>query len=301
MAYYNLKENMMNKTKFAIGTLVAALSMSANASFMTATADGGFAVKDVGEWVELDGETASTGTMIDLDGDGANDANVHAGVRWGGEGRYSSLILEDFAPDIEFLDTNYMLSALTHNNFSISTKFDFLTYANILGHISFDSLDGSVGGISNGFSSSTIIDDFEANAVSQFAINFTETFNNPYGYCETVDEDGLAGGANHVYTTDCDDYFDYSIDNPDPLPDTLPFAVPFYIDGVNYALTIFASMDADGSSLLPAPRFWTEEEKSTTIYTFARLAKVPEPSMIALFGLGAFALGMARRRKNLVK
>jgi hypothetical protein len=292
----------MNKTKFAIGTLVAALSMSANATFMTATADGGFVVKDAGEWVELDGVTASTGTVIDLNGDGIDilDPTVHAGVRWGGAGKYSSLILEDFAPDIDALDTNYALSALTHNNFSISADFDWLTYASIMGHISFSSAFS--GGIAAGFGNSFVVDDFEADAVSQFNINFKETYNMAStDDCSAVDEDGVAGGDSHVFVTGCDDYFDYSIDNPDPLPDSMPFAVPFYIDGAHYALTIFASLDADGSTLLPQGRFWTEENKSTTIYTFARLTEVPEPSMIALFGLGAFALGVARRRKNLVK
>lgn len=291
----------MNKTKLAIGTLVAALSMSANASFMTATADGGFVAKDTGEWVKLDGTTPDAGTVIDLNGAAAGgEATVYQGVRWGGNGAYSSLILEDFAPSIDALETNYMLSALTHNNFRISADFDWLTYANILGHISFSSANS--GGIAAGFGNSFVVDDFEADAVSTFEIDFTETFNRTdKADCSAVDEDGVAGGDTHTFITGCDDYFDYSIDNPDPLPDVLPFAVPFYIDGSHYALTIFSSLDADGSTLLPQGRFWTEEEKSTTIYTFARLTEVPEPSMIALFGLGALALGVTRRRKNLVK
>ena len=84
----------MNMTKLAIGTLVASLSMNASASFMTATADGGFVVKDAGEWVQLDGTTPDAGTVIDINGAApGGEATVYEGVRWGGSGKYSSLIL----------------------------------------------------------------------------------------------------------------------------------------------------------------------------------------------------------------
>lgn len=295
----------MNKTKLAIGALVAALSMNATASFLTATADGGFveAQTDSLGWVGTtgtDAEWIGAGNPIDVNGDAIADATVYEGVRWGGNSAYSSLVLEDFAPSIDALDVNYKLSALTHNNFKISASYDWLTYASILGHISFSSTNS--GGIAAGFGNSTVVDDFTADAVSVFNVDFKETFNrtNPDD-CSAVDEDGMPGGDNHVFVTGCDDYFDYSINNPDPLPDSMPFAVPFYIDGAHYALTIFASLDSDGSTLLPQGRFWTEEQKSTTIYTFARLTEVPEPSMIALFGLGVFALGASRRRKNIAK
>lgn len=277
---------MKNLTAIAIASVI---SFGANATFMTATSDGGFVLKDAGEFTNLDGTVHA---------DQTNDGTVkHEGVRWGGDGAFSSLILEDFAPDIDALDTNYMLSALTHNNFRISASFAWLTNADILGMIGFSSTN--TGGIAAGFGSSTVADAFTANASSEFDIGFTETFNHAdVGDCAPVDEDGVAGGATHTFTTGCDDYFDFSIDNPDPLPDTLPFAIPFYIDGKHYALTIFSSFDADGSTILPPTRIWTEEETSTTLYTFARLTEIPEPSTIALFGLGLLGLSFTKRRSN---
>ena len=277
---------MKNMTAIA---LVSAMSFGANATFMTATSNGGFVFKDAGEYINGDGT---------VDADQTNDGTVkHDGIRWGGDGAYSSLVLEDFAPDIDALDTNYMLSALTHNNFRISDTFPWLTSADILGMIAFTSTN--TGGIAAGFGSSTVTDAFTANAMSDFDIGFTETPNtsNVAG-CAPVDEDGVAGGATHTFITNCDDYFDYSIDNPAPLPDTLPFAIPFYIDGKHYALTIFSSFDVDGSTILPPGRVWTEEEKSTTLYTFARLSEIPEPSTLAIFALGLLGLSFSGNRKR---
>ena len=277
---------MKNMTAIA---LASALSFGANATFMTATSNGGFVLKDAGEFTNLDGTVHA---------DQTNDGTVkHAGVRWGGDGAYSSLILEDFAPDIDALDTNYMLSALTHNNFRISAAFPWLTHADILGMIAFSSTN--TGGIAAAFGSSTVADAFTANAMSDFDIGFTETFNRTdVDDCDAVDEDGVAGGDTHTFVTGCDDYFDYSIDNPAPLPDTLPFAIPFYIDGGHYALTIFSSFDSDGSTVLPPGRVWTEEETATTVYTFARLSEIPEPSTLAIFALGLIGLSFSRKKTS---
>jgi len=275
-----------NLTALAIAS---AFSFGANATYMTATSTGGFVYKDAGEFTNLDGSAHA---------DQTNDGTViHDGVRWGGNGSYSSLILEGFSVDIDALDTNYMISALTHNNFRISADFEWLTEADIAGSIDFSSSNS--GGIAAGFGNSFVVDDFTSTATSDFDIGFTETFNRTDPTkCSAVDEDGIAGGDSHNFVTGCDDYFDYSIDNPDPLPDVMPFAVPFYIDGKHYALTIFTSFDADGSTVIGQDRVWTEEETSTTVYTFARLTEVPEPSMIALFGLGLLGLGFSKRKAN---
>ncbi|WDE02793.1 PEP-CTERM sorting domain-containing protein [Thalassomonas viridans] len=266
--------------------LASSLSFGANATFMTIEADGGFVMKDAGEYTLLDGSADPDQT----------DGVKHAGVRWGGDGAFSSLILENFTPDIDALDTAYMLSKLTHNNFVISAEFIWLTTAEILGDLSFTSTN--TGGIASAIGSSIVTDAFTADATSDFNIGFKETFNQAVvGDCSPEDEDGVAGGPSHVFTSACDDYFDYSVDNTAPLPDTLPFTIPFYIDGVSYALEIYISFDADGSTMLPPGRIWTEEELSTDLYTFARLHAIPEPSTLAIFALTLMGLVFSQRRK----
>ena len=42
---------------------------------------------------------------------------------------------------------------------------------------------------------------------------------------------------------------------------------------------------------------WTDEKDYSYAKIYASLAKVPEPSVIALFGIGLLGLGFATRRK----
>ncbi|WP_281557462.1 PEP-CTERM sorting domain-containing protein [Thalassomonas sp. RHCl1] len=280
-----MKNIALMKNLIAI-ILASTLSFGANATFMTIEADGGFVMKDAGEYTLLDGSADPDQT----------DGVKHAGVRWGGDGAFSSLILENFMPDIDLLDTPYMISKLTHNNFVISAEFlPWLTEAEILGDLMFTSTN--TGGIATAFGSSIIADAFTADASSEFGIGFKETFNQSLpANCSAEDEDGVPGGPSHVFLSACDDYFDYTVDNTAPLPDTLPFSIPFYIDGTSYALEIYISFDADGSTMLPPGRIWTEEELSTDLYTFVRLTAIPEPSTLAIFGLSLLGLVFSKRR-----
>ena len=283
--------------KITLAVLAGVLSANASASFMTITAGGGF-----NEYTEDLAQGQASTEYVSMMADGTlvadadqSDANVHQGLRWGGNDAYSSLILENFAPDIDALDTAYAISALTHNNFEISAQFAWGTLASIAGSLDFSS--ALSGGIAAGFGSSTVVDDFTSGVTGEFNIDFTETDNMAtIDDCAAVDEDVNTSSGDHVFTSACDDYFDFSVDNPEPLPDTLPFSVPFYIDGEHYALTVFFS--EDGVSPIDHDRLWTEEDKSSTFYTMVILSKVPEPHTLLLVGAGLFGLSFGQRKNK---
>ena len=283
--------------KITLGILAGVLSANASATYMSIAAGGGF-----NQYTEdLAQGSASTeyvsqmpdGTLVrDADQSGAT---VHEGLRWGGSGAYSSLVLENYAPDIDALDTAYAISSLTHNNFDISANYAWLMSASIAGTLDFTSTHA--GGISAGFGSAIVVDDFASGVTGEFNIDFKETYNTTsIDTCERVSDDVDASSGDHVFTSACDDYFDFSVNNPDPLPDTLPFSIPFYIDGEHFALTVFFS--EDGVSPIDHDRLWTEEEKSSTFYTMVSLSRVPEPETLLLLGMGLFGLGVRQRKEN---
>ncbi|WP_281556989.1 THxN family PEP-CTERM protein [Thalassomonas sp. RHCl1] len=284
--------------KITLGILAGVLSANANATYLSIAAEGGF-----NHYTEdLAQGTASTeyvsqmpdGTLV-RDADQSGGATVHDGLRWGGNGTYSSLVLENFAPDIDALDTAYAVSAITHNNFDISAQFAWLVTASIAGSLEFSSTHS--GGIAAGFGSTTVVDDFTSDVSTEFNIDFKETYNtSSTDTCERVSDDVDPSSGDHVYVSACDDYFDFSVDNPDPLPDSLPFSIPFYIDGEHFALTVFFS--EDGATPIDRDRLWTEEEKTSTFYTMVSLSRVPEPETLLLLGMGLLGLGCKRRNKT---
>jgi len=286
----NNKTGMMKKLSAAvIATFMAA---SANASFLTIEAAGGFTEGTLGN--------GASATLSD-----AISPGIYSTVSWGldaGNG-LSSLVLEDFTVNVDDVNVNYNVSTLTHNNFAINGGSSlWLASAQIFGLMNLTSdFDDGNSGISTAFGSSAIALSFNTAVASIFSIDFTETYNQMgvIGNCTAIDNDGDDGTVgDHVNETACDDYFDYSIENLGGLPNTLPFAIPMHIDGNHYAMTVFATIDEAGTQLLPQDRFWTPEGQSSSIYTWVRLSRVPEPLTLGIMGLGLIGIGAARRKRK---
>ncbi len=258
--------------KFSIGLAVATMSLAANASFLTIEGAGGFTTA-------LDGN--SNGIAI-------SDVGPVSSISWGvstGDGQSSLRLTDEAAQNIDLLNTNYLLSTLTHLNNDIDAQGGdqntWLSSAIINGSLELTNLPGAL----------TI--------PTQFDIEFDETRNvvGPLGYCNldaSVDNgESFAGDVNqHAHGTNCDDRFDYEVDGG-----SFPVVIPLTIAGLDYYLTIFAATDLAGTNPITANRFWTPENADTNVYTFARLARVPEPASIAILGLGLLGLASSRKRK----
>jgi hypothetical protein len=66
------------------------------------------------------------------------------------------------------------------------------------------------------------------------------------------------------------------------------------IGGMVYEMTIKGFTRSDGYT----NTIWTDEKDKSYAKLYASLSKVPEPSIIALFGIGLLGLGFATRRKT---
>ncbi len=295
--------------KLTACVIASAFTVGAHASFIDVAGLGGFNSAFLDSGAEVFAESAAT-ILADPDIATLYDPlpipGLYQGVRWGndaGNGQ-SSLYLTDYSTSIDALDTNYLVSTLTHNNVGLASPSSlWLSSASILGLLGLSNADG---GIVQGFSSSTIVPGgaFDTMLPTLFDISFEETSNkNNIANCKVQDEDGigeLEGFAiavedRHVNVTACDDYFDYTLNDGNL---SFPFAVPLYISGINYKLNIFATVDAEGLTPIGQNRFWTTEDGETSVYTWVNLQKVPEPASIAILGLTLLGFAAARKRKS---
>ena len=76
---------------------------------------------------------------------------------------------------------------------------------------------------------------------------------------------------------------------------TLASSDTITIGGMVYEMTITGFIPKKN---IYTNTIWTDEGKKNYAKIYASLAKVPEPSIIALFGFGLLALGFATRRKT---
>ncbi|MDE1463020.1 PEP-CTERM sorting domain-containing protein [Spartinivicinus poritis] len=244
---------------------------------------------------------------IDTDGapivpvPGGNATETTSFISWGDTNMSNLLLTSQNSVDINAAGTPALLSTIKHNNMPIDGP--TLASGQIYGVLEMSSM-GTLSTAHYKIPGSPTLADV-ANAVfaeagetlpggvdinntiaSLFNFTFFETLNSatpcPFGDPQP-----------------CDDKFESSLFGGIPIP----IQIKLLIDSEAYMLTIFNTFDMNGDintaimSVNGMAEFLTEESAMTTLYTFAQLMYVPEPSTLGVLGLGL--LGMASRRKML--
>lgn len=305
---------MKNKLKFAAAILAASLTTAASAGVVTEWSydnQAGFlqlgAAFDEGYGA---GVTASGDSSTGSGGNVLSSGALPTDLSWGNPAwpntQQSSLNIESAV--LGNITTGGWAwedgTDITHNNFVITGN--SLVNGRVLDGLTLTPSSWS------GAGDPTVNSPFTAPELS-FGINFYET---PNGANPCANGEANYSGDN---VNGCGDIFEITgLDDlgitPVIGPDFVEFTVPFFLstgdsawDSVEYFITTRLS----GLTLLPDGYecqdttscfgFVTKEKTSNVLQAQFKITTVPEPTAIALFGLGLLATGFAGRRKRNIK
>ena len=328
---------MNAKLKVLSGLFIAGLANTASANLITdwsyanqagfeagfvGTTNNGTAADDV----VASGDSAGTdGNILNTDGNIANgvagDSSLATQLTWGtpaagvGLGPQSSLGID--SPVNGAMATNgpwAQGTAITHENWVIIG--DSLTTASVLDGLALTPTNWVDKGDDAAYDA-LLTDSAPYFAPQlQFGINFFETPNNgSNGQCPN-------GQANFVgdNSAGCGDIFEITGLENLPLvpvvgPDFIEFTVPFILQDANGPIPgwndveYFVTTRLSGLTTLPAGYtcsnnqancfgFVTKEQQTNVLDAQFKISTVPEPTTLAIFGLGLIATGFAGRKKR---
>lgn len=264
----------------------------------------------------------NAGNILNTDGNWANgvagDDALSTALTWGtpaaGAGNpQSSLSIDSPINDTMVTDGAWAQgTAITHENWVIVG--DSLTSASVLDGLALIPTDWEGKGDDAAYDALLTNSQPYFAPQLEFGINFFETPNGGVS-CPNGEANFQGDNANG-----CGDIFEITGLENLPLvpvvgPDFIQFTVPFVLQDINGPIPgwndveYFVTTRLSGLTTLPADYecsngqpacfgFVTVEERTNVLDAQFRVSTVPEPTTIALFGLGLLATGFAGRKKR---
>tara|TARA_R110001599_G_scaffold349046_1_gene576838 strand:+ start:1098 stop:2132 length:1035 start_codon:yes stop_codon:yes gene_type:complete len=276
-----------------------------------------------------DALTVNTGNILNTDGNSANgvagDNALYTQLAWGTPARgvgsldpRSSLGID--SPVVDTMMTNNFGwaqgTAITHNNFQITG--DSLLTASVLDGLALTPTNWVDKGVDSGKDALLTNNSPYFAPQLEFGVNFFETSNG-------LTVDGLCPNGEPNFVGDniagCGDIFEITgLENLPFSPvlgaDFIEFTVPFILLDVNgdplagwNDVEYFVSTRLSGLTTLPAGYtcsngqancfgFVTVENSVNVLNAEFKISTVPEPTTLAIFGLGLLVTGLSGRRKR---